>query len=161
VRHVETRVSDPRAVALRAGRRARPLVLAAVFMVFVIVLSDAPAHARPSRTAACSTITVNVRSTRSTVRVVRIGPVSCAKARRLARAWLRRLTAGRCGKLNNFCVLRFRGGWSCSIFAAAVQQTAGGAGAGCFRPHPRTKIRLYFKDHPAAAHARPVWFRRQ
>jgi hypothetical protein len=124
-------------------RVLNPLVPVAVLVVFALVSPAAPAHARPSRAVGCSTITVKGGSTPGKVRVVRIGPVSCAKARSLGRTWFHRRATGRCGKLNNFCLLHFRGGWSCSIFSAGEQRTAGGAGAGCFRAHPRTKIRFY------------------
>lgn len=138
-----------------SGCRARPLVLAAVLAAFVLVLSVAPAHARaaarPSHTAAaCSKITVNGGSLLGTlhVRFVLVGPVSCAKAHSLARTWLNRLATGRCGQLNNFCVLHFRGGWTCSAFSEGESQTAGGATAGCARPKPAATIRLYYKVHP-------------
>ena len=147
MRHVDIRVPSP-----------RPLVLAVVLGVFALVLPAAPAGARPSRTVTCSTITVKGGSTPGKVRVVRIGQVSCAKARSLGHKWFKRRATGRCGRLNNFCLLHFRGGWSCSIFSAGEQRTAGGAGAGCFRPHPRTKIRFYPQAsgavHPPPRHLR-------
>jgi hypothetical protein len=101
------------------------------------------ADARAKR--ACGKMTVDGGSLGTLhVRVVRIGSVSCAKARKLARKWIRRRATGHCGQSNNFCVLHFRGGWTCSAFSYGESQTAGGAQAGCFRRHPRTKIRLYY-----------------
>lgn len=88
-----------------------------------------------------------------TLRVVRLGHVSCAKAHRVVRAYYRKMAAGECGELNNFCALSFPGGWSCSIFSFGVSQTAGGAMAGCARGTPKARIRLYNARGGAQARA--------
>jgi hypothetical protein len=60
---------------------------------------------------------------------------------RLVRVYFHTMGTGGCGQLNNFCLLSFPGGWSCSIFSAGESQQAGGAMAGCARTG--AKIRLF------------------
>lgn len=85
---------------------------------------------------------------RVTVRLGRIGDVSCATARHLAHTYFHKIATGQCGQQNNFCDLSFQG-WDCSIFFATESQQAGGAAAGCARVRGGARVRFFYKYHAA------------
>src|SRR5436305_5095522 len=97
----------------------------------ICLAATAPSQAATAARS-CSTVTLNAGhyGGLQSVRVAKLGRVSCREALHLARVYYGRLAANRCGRLNNFCNLRLSGGWSCSVFFAAESKEAGGASAG-------------------------------
>jgi hypothetical protein len=116
------------------------ITTAGVSAVDPIRASAAAAAAHPR---SCAKITVNGGRGfgRNTLLVKVLGPVTCAQAHHVVRAWYRRIAAGKCALGGNFCVLSLPGGWSCSFFAAAEERYTGGAPLGCARRSAR--VRLY------------------
>ncbi len=120
---------------------AAVVLLAALWTAGV---TGALASVSASASARCSTVKVNPGKRyggKQTLRVATVGRVPCGKARHLTRAYFRKMGAGKCGHLNNFCDLRLAGGWSCSLFSAIETQETGGAIAGCARRAER--VRMY------------------
>lgn len=108
---------------------ARALLLALVLVV--MVPAGAPA-------AGCANVTVSVYGGgKQTLRIKRTrGSVTCTRAAGLTRAYFKRVAAGRCGRLNNFCVLDMGRNWTCGIYSArrgkgavsyCAEQRSGGA----------------------------------
>ena len=97
--------------------------------------------------AACSSVIVpgSVRDLpEQTLTVKLIGSVTCAKAHGLVRGYFRRVADGDCVDQGNRCILRFAGGWACSIIPFGDSQLIGGAVAGCGKGIPlRAAIRLF------------------
>ncbi len=96
--------------------------------------------------AACPSVTVpgsvrDIPERRLAVKL--IGSVTCGKAHRLVRGYFRRVADGDCVDQGNRCILRFPGGWNCSIITAADSQIIGGAVAGCAKGPLRAAIRLF------------------
>jgi hypothetical protein len=123
------------------ARSIRTVAVVAAILVGVLVATS-PAGA--ARVRSCPKVTVNGGKDfggRTALLVKVLGNVSCAKARRVTRAWYRRIAAGDCALGGNFCLLSVPGGWSCSIVPAAEEAQTGGAPLGCARGSAR--IRLY------------------
>ena len=139
-------------------RKGPSFIPVAVIVALAFVTPCVAASDRGGRVASvCSNVTVNGGKYvgQLTLRFVLIGRVSCSEARRLVRAYFRKMAAGQCGVQNNFCNLQFPGGWDCSIFFATESQETGGAVAGCARSE-HEKIRLYkvtrSSDKPGTLH---------
>ena len=126
-----------------AERRAGVGFVVLVVCIALAALGSGASVSQAATTCSNQTVDGGRFVGKVTLRVVLIGRVSCERAHRVVRAYYRKMAAGGCGQLNNFCALSFPGGWSCSIFSFGVSQTAGGAGAGCARAAPAAKIRLY------------------
>jgi hypothetical protein len=132
----------------RDSRQPLPLAVGAV-IVFVVALGTiAPAGALATggagASSACSNATVKVSFPPGnlTLRVVRVGSVSCGKAQRLTRAYFHKAIGGkRCEGTR--CIIVFSGGWSCSYFSVGESEETGGAIAGCFQEATRARVRLY------------------
>jgi hypothetical protein len=128
----------PAAATVRAGQMSSASRISASGKHRAVTASMAASSAK-----ACSDETVDAggQAGKLRLRFKLIGRVSCAKAHRLVRTYFHKMATGGCGQLNNFCLLSFPGGWSCSIFSAGESQQAGGAMAGCARTG--AKIRLF------------------
>lgn len=126
------------------GRGVRVAAAIGIVVAAAIPAAPVPAHASgyASASAACSSVRVDAGryGGKQTLRVVTIGRVSCPSARHVTRLYYRRMAAGKCGRLNNFCDLILPGGWSCSIFSATEVQETGGAGVGCARGSARIRL---------------------
>lgn len=126
-----------------------------VFFVWVTLVLVAAMVAAPGAVAvggakpraACSDVVIEggkyVKS--QSVGVVRLGSVSCHRARALVRGFFRHVNEGRCE--GNFCATNFPGSWTCSFFPATESREAGGAGAGCFQATTGSKVRMYFSSN--------------
>jgi hypothetical protein len=132
------------------SRGVRPILAAIAACAAIFAVSTAGSAARSATSsgrtaAACPNETVDAGQPvgKLRLRFELIGPVTCAKAHRLARTYFHRFATGKCGALNNFCVLSLPGGWSCSIFPAGESQQAGGAMAGCANARTGAKVRLF------------------
>jgi hypothetical protein len=124
------------------------VIVALAFMT----TSAAAANGDGQATSACSNVTVNGGKYvgQLTLTFGLIGRVSCNEAHSVVRAYFRKMAAGQCGAQNNFCNLRFAGGWDCSIFFATESQETGGAIYGCARAG--AKVRLYKASPHASTH---------
>lgn len=117
------------------------IVLAALVVCLALVaLAPSASGGAPK----CSNLTVSAGPSvgKLTVRLGLLGHVSCATAQRVVKRYFKRLNAGQCGELNNFCALTFPDGWSCSIFPAALEKSLGGAFVGC-ATSDTTKVRVF------------------
>jgi hypothetical protein len=136
------------------GRVARAalagLAGAAAFAAFANAAPGVPVGVPAA--AGCANLTLDIGAPlgRIPVRFVLIGNVTCIKAHSLARAYFRKLAARQCGELNNFCNLRFPGGWACSVFPAAQSR---GAIGGCARQPGSARFRFYNARRASAARA--------
>jgi hypothetical protein len=124
--------------------RPRRLIRAAAVapLVALAVLASAGAGHAATRCAPQS-VDGGVVGGKRTVRTTVLGSVTCGAARRVVATYFRRMKAGRCGSLNNFCNLSLPGDWNCSIFSAGVSRTAGGAAAGCANQRTSARIRIF------------------
>ncbi len=99
--------------------------LLGALVLLALVATSAPASA-----AACSNQTIAVFGKPTRLRFVLHGHVSCTRAHRTVRTYLRRATPQRCSSLGNICNLAVGGGWTCSLPGAASEAPLV---AGCFR----------------------------
>jgi hypothetical protein len=126
----------------RAGRVVPALVgtLAAV----ALCASSTSAHGHPApghAAAACPHTTLRLISYNEAGKRIRVPTrvtiqrrgITCAKARRMITAYLRRATPRVCTTHGTRCILSMESRWSCSFLSAGESETTGGAIMGCYR----------------------------